>query len=394
MTFKCFAVIVTILIMSALISCNEIIESNIISKNKVKLATKAIASLIDSLSDQYSIRFQVVRIGNDRVLKYLQQKICEKSKSPVVLNKLKIGYTIIPGSEFSQIILTKSPNDIEFMPTVDYSNTIIVNQLQKFEKKEVILIYDYKNATIRDYYVKTNFTNIWNGLSFLSLSTDKSKLMYITQQQCPRGYSTSNEYDLRTMKWNSTNYFRIFHRSVRCVFYAYFDDRGIETILGHVLTEHQNLIFSGTYGGIVQMFADANNIKFRVFGSYNDGMLPDIALMPYETKEHPTQTLTLHRTLPINFFHSHFVITKGLLYSPYEKLILPFDLPTWILIILTFLIGFLTILALYFWPIEMQNFVFGLYNQQPSLNLLHIFFGLGVIKVKYQLVHRLLRFVV
>jgi hypothetical protein len=38
-----------------------------------------------------------------------------------------------------------------------------------------------------------------------------------------------------------------------------------------------------------------------------------------------------------------FIISQGEKFTPFEKLILPFDLPTWIMVILTFIIGYLTI---------------------------------------------------
>jgi hypothetical protein len=64
-----------------------------------------------------------------------------------------------------------------------------------------------------------------------------------------------------------------------------------------------------------------------------------------------------------------------------EKLLLPFDLETWIMIIITFAIGFLTILIIYRCNKTIQRFVFGTYVRDPSLYLTSIFFGIGVTRL-------------
>jgi hypothetical protein len=88
----------------------------------------------------------------------------------------------------------------------------------------------------------------------------------------------------------------------------------------------------------------------------------------------------IRKTPPISYGHLTFLVSHGQQYTPFEKLFLPFDLFTWIMIIITFFIGYFTILIIYQFPQNVQNFVFGRNNRQPSLSLTQIFFGIGLIR--------------
>ncbi|CAG9806657.1 unnamed protein product [Chironomus riparius] len=70
-------------------------------------------------------------------------------------------------------------------------------------------------------------------------------------------------------------------------------------------------------------------------------------------------------------------VTPGDPYTPYEKLFLPFDLTTWILLTATFGITFLTIFIINRLPKAARNFVYGSKICTPSLNVISIFFGVS-----------------
>ncbi|KAL7012943.1 hypothetical protein ACKWTF_015115 [Chironomus riparius] len=71
------------------------------------------------------------------------------------------------------------------------------------------------------------------------------------------------------------------------------------------------------------------------------------------------------------------VTTPGELYSPYEKLWLPFDDTTWVMLYLTFLAAFITILLVNRMPTFIQKSIFGEYVQTPALNVVSTFFGIS-----------------
>lgn len=70
-----------------------------------------------------------------------------------------------------------------------------------------------------------------------------------------------------------------------------------------------------------------------------------------------------------------FVVTPAQTYSSYEKLVLPFDIITWICLISTFLIAFLSIFIVSKTSIGFQELFYGGQDQTPALNTLRIIFG-------------------
>lgn len=76
----------------------------------------------------------------------------------------------------------------------------------------------------------------------------------------------------------------------------------------------------------------------------------------------------------INFF---ILVTPGELYSPYEKLLLPFDKTTWILLLSTFAHAFLTIFIINRFSIRVQNILYGRRITTPTVNVIQIFFGIS-----------------
>jgi hypothetical protein len=69
------------------------------------------------------------------------------------------------------------------------------------------------------------------------------------------------------------------------------------------------------------------------------------------------------------------------LYTPYEKLLLPFDTQTWILLIVTFLLTFVTILIINKLSETAQNIIYGKKVKTPIWNVISIFFGVSQTKL-------------
>ncbi|KAG5668378.1 hypothetical protein PVAND_016318 [Polypedilum vanderplanki] len=75
-----------------------------------------------------------------------------------------------------------------------------------------------------------------------------------------------------------------------------------------------------------------------------------------------------------------FLITPGELYTPYEKLLLPFDFDTWMLLIFTFTSALSIIFIMNRLTKTIQQIVFGKKVQTPSLNVIGTFFGIGQLR--------------
>ena len=76
-----------------------------------------------------------------------------------------------------------------------------------------------------------------------------------------------------------------------------------------------------------------------------------------------------------------FFIPPGELYTPLEKLFLPFDFEVWIAILVTFLIALGTIQIINRASETVRNFVYGRNINTPTLNVAEIFLCGGQVKV-------------
>jgi hypothetical protein len=85
------------------------------------------------------------------------------------------------------------------------------------------------------------------------------------------------------------------------------------------------------------------------------------------------------RTTPLFYGQLTFVVSRGEQFTPFEKLLLPFDLETWIMVIITFIIGYSTIFICYLLSKSVQHIIFGDSNRCPSLIMTQIFFGIGCV---------------
>lgn len=71
-----------------------------------------------------------------------------------------------------------------------------------------------------------------------------------------------------------------------------------------------------------------------------------------------------------------FIITPPESFTSYEKLVMPFDKTTWIVLLVTFLIAFFIILMVNRLP-KKRNVVYGVNVQMPGYNIVSVFFGIG-----------------
>ena len=75
------------------------------------------------------------------------------------------------------------------------------------------------------------------------------------------------------------------------------------------------------------------------------------------------------------------VFTPPEKYTPYEKLTLPFDIETWILLITTFMLTFLSILIINRLSKNTRSLVYGNAVDTPIWNVISIFFGISQTKL-------------
>ncbi|KAG5668447.1 hypothetical protein PVAND_016387 [Polypedilum vanderplanki] len=79
------------------------------------------------------------------------------------------------------------------------------------------------------------------------------------------------------------------------------------------------------------------------------------------------------------FFMEHYgtLITPGEFYDSYEKLLLPFDEMTWLMLILTFAIAFIVILIVNQMPQKVKNLIYGKKIATPAFRVVATFYGIS-----------------
>lgn len=87
-------------------------------------------------------------------------------------------------------------------------------------------------------------------------------------------------------------------------------------------------------------------------------------------------------TFPLAIMRNRFLVTRGLSYTPAEKMILPFDRWSWILIISSVAIGFIVIgVTVHIVPKSIKHLTIGEMTSDPSFNLVRIVFGMQLTRV-------------
>lgn len=83
----------------------------------------------------------------------------------------------------------------------------------------------------------------------------------------------------------------------------------------------------------------------------------------------------------IEMLDYYIFVTPAKKYTPYEKFFLPFDLETWIFLIVTFLVTFLSIVIVNRLSKSTQSIVYGHEVDTPIWNVISIFFGISQTKL-------------
>jgi hypothetical protein len=251
-------------------------------------------------------------------------------------------------------------------------------------------IHMYKKPTINNFvYNVKDRTEIIHSQYFLVEENKFIKFYtfewFTNKKDCLKKKITEvNRFEKKTKMWKSSRFkikkFKNFH-GCELVFwnintYGEIDSRG-------------NKQPSGVLYDIFKDLKEKFNFKMKID---NESILntSDKKFMP---RFKPCQMFLRNVCLPRSF--SQFVIAKnhmshpyfsaseliavppGQEYSGYEKLLLPFDKLTWLLIIFTFLATYFVIFITKFTSVKVRNLICGENVENPSLNVAAHFFGLG-----------------
>lgn len=215
-----------------------------------------------------------------------------------------------------------------------------------------------------------------NDGNFLHLAT----IEWFTEITCNQPQLiVLNSFNKALQKWNKNleNYekFQNFH-SCKLKIWIISDESGALWSRFEQDKNSQKMIASGLIPNFFQLISNNFNYQVTFQETKNDA---DVCLEIYRFEtflEH-----ALHMTSTFMELRDVILATPGELYSPYEKLLLPFDDLTWKLLHFTFLIAFIVIFVINRLPKFIQNSVYGENVKSPTLNVISTFFGIAQIKI-------------
>lgn len=192
-----------------------------------------------------------------------------------------------------------------------------------------------------------------------------------------------NRFNKSNGKWNSSNFsivkFKKFH-GCRLEFLV-----AQEKPLFYYEIVNGSFKFYGYHFDMIQSLAPVLNFSVRFnpvikeTGQkfYNDSLNKAMGYFGQFSLYYKFYSVWAFITAPFAFLDLVIAAPVAEKYSSIEKLFLPFDLETWIWIVITFLASFLTIIIVNFTNCVIKNFVFGENVKTPSLNVASIFFGIS-----------------
>lgn len=137
------------------------------------------------------------------------------------------------------------------------------------------------------------------------------------------------------------------------------------------------------------MLSTKHNYEALTIGDVNLRIrYADVFFHPYRFRQ--GFEMYIHMTTTFYEYREIILTTPGELYTSYEKLLLPFDSTTWLLIHITFLAAFIGIFIINKFPKFIQTLFYGENVQTPTLNVISTFFGLAQFKVPKRYLSRFL----
>ncbi|CAG9801201.1 unnamed protein product [Chironomus riparius] len=158
-----------------------------------------------------------------------------------------------------------------------------------------------------------------------------------------------------------------------------FKVHGISPVIFEIAAKYHNYTFAYQPASMPSSWLTKTREDGVPLIQINDTVKDPHVYFEISTLQKKNYELTISKVvanLNVNIF-----VTPAEKYTPYEKLLLPFDSSTWIFSILTFLATFLSILVINNLPKSTQSIVYGHKVDTPIWNVISIFFGISQTKL-------------
>lgn len=288
---------------------------------------------------------------------------------------------LLTNSQTKPLIFTVYINNCTFLELYLHYNTLV--------RQKKLTIYDGGIETFE--YILINSGQILELITFNWFTESDCN---IAQYELLNTFSMLKKSWKRELKFNEK--FKNFHQCKLTMLLPF-----NESFYGYTLfNKNKNLLTGGVIPNTFKQINRKYNFKIsfqpasvgKSFSLFQNLYKVDEDLIPIDGRTNkPTVFYDFVQVSSMKSFHIHvttvfaqfndiIIITPGELYTPYEKMILPFDKMTWIFLIVTFTVTFTIILFCNLLSKRIQHVLFGI-NATPMLNVLRIFFGLALVKL-------------
>lgn len=357
-------------------------------KIDTKVISHAISDIVNNLGESYSMRFEIIIASDDKYVDIIGRNIMRKSKSSV-----NIRYCTEYDKRYTIYLTTPTiilMNEDVWDKFDVIGNVIPVGNGSGNVKRLLNTYYDkawiiFSTGNERNVFFRQLFAHCFQ---IFPSSIERNSYVLVnfvfhTTESCDPNWKEVNEFSTKSMTWKTKKILHSYDKFFNCSIGLAVPPpllggaKVFSEIFDYKMIKNGQKNFGGIYGEMLIVFAKKYQANF---------------VDPKEIRRHDIMILTLtdivpqaysisYITPPICFVYSTFDITKGYTYTPLQKLILPFDDVTWILLITSFMVAFALIFLIYRFPIVVQDEIFGKGVYYPTLGLFKIFFGLDYVRL-------------
>lgn len=400
---------------------NQIIYQEFLKDRELRQNVSVISDIIRDIVDVFYIKqdyfkFNIQLINDNNrdlydVANDFLSKLKEKSSNRF------FAFTLGYGKNFpliSSLIFLNSLEDFTFLHNTysifRYRNQPIVNLLyiHNLKYSELQEIFSFNNIRRNLFNLKKQAFSVY--AYFIFEENDEivfATVEWFSKKMCNKALvKILNVFHKDTMRWNSkleySEKFMQYHGCELVMMLPTVDKNGnLFHLSGYSLVNPELTDFR-IFGITPKVF----QIASKVF-NFSDGYQPVISYKNQYVEKSNYSAIRINNTLKyplVNFemrsaskyskysrwsnmfvsLRTYVVVTPSEVYSPYEKLALPFDLLTWILLALTFVITFITIFFVNAFSKRTRHIVYGHRINNPLLNFFSIFFGISQTQLPVQ----------
>ncbi|KAG5668781.1 hypothetical protein PVAND_016707 [Polypedilum vanderplanki] len=280
-----------------------------------------------------------------------------------------------------------------------------VEEIENFDKADTELFFPSFS------YLRPDMRMFEIYITMDKISINLTANVLFSKNKCGKFHlKRLNSFNLKTQKWKKElknfNHFDNFHGClmsflVEVNIFWYFDNYFSIFYEGNSLKKFAlgNIKFHGLTHEILEKLTKDLNItghytyhdRILKIGTGSKNFLANNAIASYFYSSEIVRSSTyLHWSNPIYTMEIYYLVTQNDLYTNYEKLLMPFDLITWILLTIVLFLTFCIIFVSYLCPRKFQMLVFGEGIRNPSYNALGVIFGIGQLRLPHKFFNRVI----